>query len=181
MSIHFRLSGRITSCLAMILLSVILVTGCIDAANPLADSVGKPADTYFSPMYKGWFTVSAPPKVNSTVNLTFHIKQIKFDAAPRTHIKILLPSGVELIDGELNTTNDLVLNQTQNITVTIRPIQEGNLRVRAAVWNTTYRAYDRAFYLFIESGLESGSISIIPPKRPSSPQLHSDEEPILTQ
>ena len=107
--------------------------------------------------YKGNFSVSDAPILNRTVELVFTLETV--DDAPNTTIKMFLPEGIELVEGNLLWNGDIKKDEKIEHKISIKVVKEGEWRIRAWVENEKFSGFNRAFFCYIDSGINSGNLS----------------------
>ena len=108
--------------------------------------------------YKGKFSVSDDPILNRTVELAFTLEAM--DDAPNTTIKIFLPEGIELVEGNLVWNGDLKRDEKIEHKISIKVVKEGEWRIRAWVENEKFSGFNRAFFCYIYSDVSTGEIAL---------------------
>jgi len=108
--------------------------------------------------YKGKFSVSDDPILNRTVELAFTLEAM--DDAPNTTIKIFLPEGIELVEGNLVWNGDLKRDEKIEHKISIKVVKEGEWRIRAWVENEKFSGFNRAFFCYIDSDVSTGEIAL---------------------
>jgi len=104
--------------------------------------------------YKGNFSVSDAPILNRTVELVFTLETI--DDAPNTTIKMFLPEGIELVEGNLLWNGDIKKDEKIEHKISIKVVKEGEWRIRAWVENEKFSGFNRAFFCYIDSEVSTG-------------------------
>jgi hypothetical protein len=115
-TIRFKALISVVLALSMLL---IVIPGC-DATIPLQASL----------------SFSEPPVLNKIVQVTavFSIfKDFKYDLHDVT-AKVILPEGIEKVDGELEWKGDIAYGTTHSLTAKVRSIQTGEYVVEARAY-----------------------------------------------
>jgi len=119
-------------------------------------------------LYKGNFSVSATPILNSIVELYFNLESI--DDVPNTSIKLFLPEGIELVSGNLIWSDDIKKGEKSKHKVSIKVVKEGEWQIRAWVENEKFSGFNRAFFACLVSDENSGELLKSCPTHPSTKQ-----------
>jgi len=90
-----------------------------------------PADYIRIDYFRGEFSVTQPPIVGRVVDLVFTVHPI-IDA-PNITVKLILPHGIEALNGNLTWNVDLKKNEKMQFKVPIKVIEEGEWRIQASV------------------------------------------------
>ena len=99
--------------LALTVLGIILVSGCIQENTPTT-STGITSK----------LEISKAPALNENAEITLTVTTIR--SAPTASAKITLPEGFELVSGDLNWNGELVENQPLQLKVIVKAVKTGN-------------------------------------------------------
>jgi hypothetical protein len=132
---------KIPLLIGIIGLVMILALACI---RDMESQSVPPLTTEF---YAGSFGISEPPVLDTIVELTFSLETI--EDAPNTSIKIFLPEGIQLMDGNTMWNGDIKGGEAVEHSISIKVIEDGEWRIRAWVANDKLSGFDRAFFCYI--------------------------------
>ena len=126
--------------LALAILSIILVSGCVQENIPTSSRIGVTAK----------LEISKAPALNENAELTLTVTTIR--DASNVSAKFILPEGFEFVNGNLNWNGGLKENQPMQLKATIKAVKTGEWTIIGAVSG----AND---YLYITVNENSASIS----------------------
>lgn len=135
--------------LALAILGIILVSGCVGQGTTPATSTGITSK----------LEISKAPALNENAEITLTVITIR--TAPTASAKITLPEGFELVSGDLNWNGELVENQPLQLKATVKAVKTGN-------WAIFGGGAGQGDYLYITVNQDSASVSEKPfpiPKR----------------
>jgi hypothetical protein len=149
---RYRIILRVATLLVCI--SLCLSSGCLHQQEE-GDDGGLIIEDYF----RGDFTVTGEPILYEDVEITL-ILNPPLDSM-NTEVLFDLPEGIEIVEGNKTWKGDILSNETARITITVRPIQEGELFIQAYVKGLLAGEYEKDFkyYLYFLTAKNSGKVS----------------------
>jgi len=138
----------------LVCISLCLSSGCLHQQEERDDG-GLIIEDYF----RGDFTVTGEPILYEDVEITL-ILNPPLDSM-NTEVLFDLPEGIEIVEGNKTWKGDILGNETAQITITVRPIQEGELFIQAYVKGLLAGEYEKDFkyYLYFLTAKNSGKVS----------------------
>jgi len=139
----------------LVCISLSLSSGCLHQQEKISDDGGLIIEDYF----RGDFTVTGEPILYEDVEITL-ILNPPLDSM-NTEVLFDLPEGIEIVEGNKTWKGDILSNETARITITVRPIQEGELFIQAYVKGLLAGEYEKDFkyYLVFLTTKNSGKVS----------------------
>lgn len=131
---------------------ILLFGGCLHNKD-------KSQDYHLEDYYRGDFAVTGEPKLNQEVKITFTIHPVL--EAPNTTIKIDLPEGIELVQGDLTWEGDVNPDEIVSVIITVKPVREGQFEiwshVKSVFSSRREERYD--YFLFLLTSEDKGQVS----------------------
>jgi len=139
----------------LVCISLSLSSGCLHQQEKISDDGGLILTDWF----RGDFTVTGEPILYEDVEITL-ILNPPLDSM-NTEVLFDLPEGIEIVDGNKTWKGDILSNETAGITITVRPIQEGELFIQAYVKGLIEgeHEHDFKYYLYFLTAKNSGKVS----------------------
>jgi hypothetical protein len=141
---NFNIGGRPPASTDLTEIAILNKNLDVSAYNP---NHGVMEDVHKTELYNGSFRSIGNISLNSTFNFIFTLDTIA--DAPNTTIKLILPDGIELVSGDLVWSGDIKKSELIERNIFIKPVKEGEFRLKAWVENDKFRGYDQAFISYI--------------------------------
>jgi len=111
--------------------------------------------------FRGDYLVTGEPILNQEVEILFSVKPMTDSIT--TKIKIFLPEGIELVQGNLQWQGDIQQDEVVQVKIIVKPVQEGQLQIDTYVEGLLDGEHKkgRTYYLFFLTKKESGEVSRI--------------------
>lgn len=131
----------------------VLCTGCIQQKE------GSETTVAYEDYFRGDFAVTGEPILNQEVEIVFSVNP-PVDSL-NTEIEIFLPEGVELEQGNAYWKGDIQRDEVFEITIRVKPVQEGQWRIHIYVKGMLDGKYEkeREYYLVFLTTKDSGQVS----------------------
>ncbi len=150
------------------LVLMMVLGGCIEGTE-----IGKTPEVPSSPSIKTGppfsvnLSVSTLPYLNQPVDLTVSV--VPTSERPNFSIKILLPKGIQLIEGDLmqRVEGPIARGEIVKLTVIVKVVEKGHWTIKAIVGEGLREDwYEHAGHLYINASDTTASISRLPPGQP---------------
>ena len=135
-----------------VVVALLFAGGCVHDKN-------QHEDYYPEDYFRGDFVTTGEPKLNEEVQITFTIEPITESFG--TKIEIDLPEGIELVEGTPHWEGDVKGDEIVSITITVKPVQEGQFGIWAYATGVLDGIAERTigYFLCFLTSKESGKIS----------------------
>ena len=152
-TIH-RVCGKWKGCIVVGLLFSSICAGCIHQESEL-----KRDATLKEDFLRGDFTVTGEPILNHEVEIVFSVNPVM--DAPHTSIRLYLPEGIELVQGDLYWEGDIKKGDRVEIVIMVKPIQEGQWEIWSYVESvySSRRKEHYPYYLYFLTTKDTGQVS----------------------
>jgi len=139
----------------LIFASVFLLTISVGCVKQQEGTETLSLEDYF----RGDYLVTGEPILNQEVEILFSVKPMTDSTT--TKVRIFLPEGIELIQGNLQWQGDIQQDEVVQVKIIVKPVKEGQLQIDTYVEGLLDGEHKkgRTYYLFFLTKKESGEVS----------------------
>ena len=143
----------------MLIFFAILINGCSESILNTKNQDSKPL-----PYFENEFSIVGEPKLNNIVEVKLTVRsKLSYLTSEingnKMKLVILLPEGIEKVDGELKWEGDLEAYGNHTITAKIRPIANGYYELKGL---SSLSSTEFISSLYLEAMKDSGRVSEVP-------------------
>ena len=141
------------------LLILLVIFASITCAGCIQQEEGSETAVALEDYFRGDFVVTGEPLLNQEVEILFTVNPVL--EAPNTSINFYLPDGIELVQGDLTWEGDIGKDEVVEITITVKPVQEGQWDIISYVESvfSKKRKVNYSYYLVFLTSKDSGQVS----------------------
>ena len=146
----------------ILLLISIAVALSICIIIPMASCRETPAngkgDYIESDFFRGNFTCAQNPIADKAIDLLFSMNPVQ--DAPNTEVRLIVPSGVEILSGDSQWIVSLEQDKETNFMTTMKVVESGEWRIQAYVEFVFANGIKvtRSYYVYLVTGENGGYI-----------------------